>query len=307
MYRQKTTLEQWRMLQAVVDNGGYAQAAEALNKSPSSLNHAVAKLQDQLGVTLLEVKGRKAVLTSTGEVLLRRSRALTDTVETLESLARNIECGWEPEIRLAVESLYPPALLSQALQRFAPDSRGSRLQVHHSVLTGTEEFITQGRADVAITSMIPKGFMGKVLTSIDILPVVHHSHPLASRSEAISGDELAKELQLVIRDTALQPKETFGWLKAENRWTFSHFSDALTVLRAGLGFIWAPAHWVTAELARGDLQQLAIQDGGKRSALLHLVIPDPDRLGPGSRLLADCLLANHPDSESVPVTASSQP
>ena len=74
MTRAKSTLEQWRILQAVVDHGGYAQAAEQLNKSQSSLNHAVAKLQHQLGIQLLEVKGRKAYLTEQGEVLLRRSR-----------------------------------------------------------------------------------------------------------------------------------------------------------------------------------------------------------------------------------------
>lgn len=32
MFRPKSTFEQWRIFQAVVDCGGYAQAAEALNK-----------------------------------------------------------------------------------------------------------------------------------------------------------------------------------------------------------------------------------------------------------------------------------
>jgi transcriptional regulator, LysR family len=54
---QKDTLEQWRIFQAVVEQGGYAQAAEKLNKSQSSLNHAIAKLQQTLGVALLEVRG----------------------------------------------------------------------------------------------------------------------------------------------------------------------------------------------------------------------------------------------------------
>ena len=68
MFRPKSTLEQWRIFQAVVEFGGYAQAAEKLNKSQSSLNHAVAKLQLTLGVALLEVRGRKASLTEEGEV-----------------------------------------------------------------------------------------------------------------------------------------------------------------------------------------------------------------------------------------------
>ncbi|WKE64501.1 LysR family transcriptional regulator [Gallaecimonas kandeliae] len=293
MYRPKTTLEQWRMLQAVVDNGGYAQAAAALNKSQSSLNHAVAKLQDQLGVSLLEVKGRKAFLTPTGEVLLRRSRALTDTVETLEGLARNIECGWEPEIRLAVESIYPPAQLVALLAQFQPQSRGSRLQIYHSVITGTEELILNGSVDIAITSMIPRGFMGQSLCTVEMVPVVHRDHHLATIGRPVSGEELAQELQLVIRDTAAKPRELGGWLRAENRWTFGHFQDALQVVKAGMGFLWVPRHLVEEELEAGCLKVVRLRDGGSRSAVLNLVLPDPDQAGPGTHLLAELIRGLH--------------
>ena len=72
----RVTLEQWRTLQAVVDHGGFAQAAEAIHRSQSSVSYTVARMQEQLGVPLLRIEGRKAVLTEAGEVLLRRSRQL---------------------------------------------------------------------------------------------------------------------------------------------------------------------------------------------------------------------------------------
>ena len=49
----RVTLDQWRTLQAVVDHGGFAQAAEALHRSQSSVSYTVARMQDQLGVPLL--------------------------------------------------------------------------------------------------------------------------------------------------------------------------------------------------------------------------------------------------------------
>jgi hypothetical protein len=49
----RVTLAQWKMLAAVVDHGGFARAAEAVYKSPSTLNHAVQKLEEQLGVQAL--------------------------------------------------------------------------------------------------------------------------------------------------------------------------------------------------------------------------------------------------------------
>ena len=56
------TLEQWRALIAVVDAGGYAQAAEALHKSQSAVTYAVQKLEEQLGSELFDRSGYRPVL-----------------------------------------------------------------------------------------------------------------------------------------------------------------------------------------------------------------------------------------------------
>jgi DNA-binding transcriptional LysR family regulator len=53
------TLEQWLTLMAVVNTGGYAQAAEALHKSQSSVTYAVQKLESVLGVKAFEIQGRR--------------------------------------------------------------------------------------------------------------------------------------------------------------------------------------------------------------------------------------------------------
>src|SRR5476649_2426968 len=101
------SLEQWRALLAVVDAGGYAQAAEALHKSQSAVTYAVQKLEAVLDVKAFEIHGRKAVLTPTGQLLYRRARSLLDEAGGLEKAARSLSAGWEPEIRIAAEVLFP--------------------------------------------------------------------------------------------------------------------------------------------------------------------------------------------------------
>ena len=54
----RVTLEQWRVLQAVVDEGSYARAAEALARSQSSISYAIQRLQEQLGTQVLRLRGR---------------------------------------------------------------------------------------------------------------------------------------------------------------------------------------------------------------------------------------------------------
>lgn len=292
MYRPKTTLEQWRILQAVVDYGGYAHAAVALNKSQSSLNHAVAKLQNQLGVQLLKVQGRKACLTEAGEVMLRRSRHLTQNVQDLESLAVNINQDWEPEITFAVDLAYPRQALYPVLEEFLPQSRGSRLKIIDTVLTGTEEAITEAWADVVISHMVPKGHLGEAIAQVNFVAVCHPQHPLAASQGTVDPNELSQHLQLVIKDTSNKPDEKQGWLKSELRWTVSQFQTAKELLLEGMGFCWLPEHEVADELNSGTLHQMSVQGSSFRKLVSYLVHPKPDDIGPGSRLLSDLLLAN---------------
>lgn len=292
MYRPKSTLEQWRILQAVVDHGGYSHAAEVLNKSQSSLNHAVAKLQNQLGVQLLEVKGRKAFLTDAGEVMLRRSRHLTQNVQDLEDLALNINQHWEPEITLAVDLAYPKHLLYPVLKTFYPDSRGSRLKIIDTVITGTEEAINDAWADLVISHILPKGYLGEAIAEINFIAVCHPEHQLAKIEGAVDPNELSQHLQLVIKDTSQTPEENRGWLKSESRWTVSQFHTAIDLLLEGMGFCWLPEHTVKHLTCRGELTKLSIKGSSFRKVISYLVQPKPDDIGPGTTLLYDLILAN---------------
>ena len=118
------TLAQWRALIAVVDAGGYAQAAETLHKSQSSVTYAVQKLQSVLGVKAFEPQGRKAILTPTGQLLYRRARALLDDAGGLESAARTLSAGWEAEIRVVMEIVFPAWLMLQCLDRLGTEKIG---------------------------------------------------------------------------------------------------------------------------------------------------------------------------------------
>ncbi|MCE2570159.1 LysR family transcriptional regulator [Motilimonas eburnea] len=290
--RLKATLEQWRILQAVVDCGGYSKAADTLNKSQSSLNHAVSKLQHQMGVALLEVKGRKAYLTKAGEVMLRRSRLLTQSAFELEQLADNLSQGWEPEIRVYAEIIYPRAQLYAALRAFLPQSRGSRITLIDSVITGTSDAIINKQADIVIAGLLPKGYIGQPLTHVDLLPCISPNHPL-SQAKVVDTQELMQDLQVVIKDTSQRPDETLGWLKSEQRITVSNFHEALALVSQGIGFAWFPDHFVKQHLARNELVALPLKQGTNRTSATHLVIPDETRIGPGASTFVDCLFAEH--------------
>lgn len=93
----RISLEQWAAFKAVVDEGSFARAAEALNKSQSSISYAIARLNELLPAPVLELAGRKAVLTREGKVMYRRASQLLAQAEAAEQtaqlLSRGIESG----------------------------------------------------------------------------------------------------------------------------------------------------------------------------------------------------------------------
>ncbi|QLH38395.1 MAG: LysR family transcriptional regulator [Defluviicoccus sp.] len=283
------TLEQWRALIAVVDAGGYLQAAEVLNKSQSAVTYAVQKIEALLGVQAFEIVGRKAVLTPTGQMLYRRARALVEEAGGLERAARTLTAGWEAEICLAVEILFPTSLLFQCLDRFSRESPMTRIEVLESVIRGTSEALIQRRADLAITPMIPPGFLGDPLRPLRLIAAAHPEHPLHQLDRPLTLQDLRRHRHLVVRDTGATRDRKTGTVEAEQRWTVSHMASSVEAACMGLGFAWFPEDRIRDELADGRLKPLPLREGGERWVQLYLVLADADFAGPGTRRLAEVI------------------
>ena len=281
-------LEQWRTLIAVVDAGGYAQAAEALHKSQSAVTYAVQKLEAVLDVKAFEMQGRKAVLTPTGQLLYRRARALLDEAGGLEKAARSLAAGWEPEIRVAVEVLFPTWLILECLDRFGAEAPDTRIELIESVISGTQEALVSGYATLAIAGRIPPGFSGDALIRLRLVPAASPQHPLHQLQRKLTLKDLRAHRQLVVRETG-QTRAARTLVEATQRWTVSNMSTSIIAARAGYGYAWLPEYKIRDELMAGTLRALPLREGGERFAELYLIYADRDAAGPGTLRLAEII------------------
>jgi len=282
----RVTLEQWRCLVAVVDAGGYAQAAAALHKSQSSVTYAVQKLESLLGVRAFSIEGRKAVLTSTGQMLYRRARALLDDAGGLERAARKTSAGWEPVIWLAVEILFPAWLILRCLARFGDESPQTRIELLETVLDGTPEALQEGLADLAISPRIPANFNGELLMPVRFVPVAHPDHPLHSLGRDVTLRDLRKHRHLIVRDSGSRRDTRSGTVEVTQRWTMTNMATSIGAACRGHGFAWFPEDKIRTELEEGLLKRLPLRGGHERIAQLYLIFGDADAAGPGTRRLA---------------------
>ena len=282
------TLEQWRALTAVVDAGGYAQAAHAMHKTQSAVSYAVQKLESVLGVKVFKVKGRKAGLTPTGELLYRRARYLIDEAGGLEQAAKKLSAGWEAEIRVVVEAIFPTFVLLRSIDILGQQSPHTRIEVVESVISGTTEALLQGEADLAIAGTVPQGFLGDSLMQIRFVLVAHPDHALHQLGRNITLQDLRAHRQLLIRETGLR-RDTRPFVEATQRWTVSNMATSIEAARSGYGYAWLPEEKLRDQLAAGTLKPLPMREGSERFAQLYLIFADRDHAGPATLRLAEII------------------
>ena len=283
------TLEQWRSLIAVVDAGGYAQAAEVLFKSQSAVTYAVQKIESLLGVKAFEIQGRKTILTPTGQMLYRRALALMDEAVDLERAAHKLSAGWEAVIHIAAEILFPSRLLLTCLGHFGQESPRTRVELLESVIGGASDALLRGEADLAISPQLPPGFLGDVLIRIRLTAVAHADHPLHHHGGELTYRDLRAHRHLVVRDSGVKRDRRAVTVEVDQRWTVGQIATSIQAVSMGYGFAWLPEDHIREELRTGMLRPLPLREGGTREVPLYLVLANPDFAGPGVRRLTEII------------------
>ena len=251
---------------------------------------------DLLGVRAFELQGRKAVLTSAGQSLYRRGRALVEEAGRVERAAADLARGWEPEVRIAVDIVFPTWLLLECLAAFGEERPETRVELIESVLGGTEEALTEGRVDLAIGGIVPAGFLGDPLMRVRFVCAAAPSHPLHGLGRTLTIEDLRRHRHLVVRDSGASRTRSGGSWINEQRWTVSHKATSIRAARMGLGFAWYPEENIREELANGTLAPLPLAEGAERVAELYLIFADADAAGPGARRLAQILRTRAADA-----------
>ncbi|KGJ97563.1 LysR family transcriptional regulator [Colwellia psychrerythraea] len=285
----KVTLDQWQMFHAVINEGSYAQAANKLFKSQSSITYGIQKLQEQLGVRVLVIKGRKAVLTEEGAALFRSSKTLLKEANELEQTATNLLQGWEAKIKIVVDAIFPTIIITEALTGLADISPSTRIEYSETVLSGTRDLLIDGSVDIAIMDNVPPGFLGKPLLNVEFQPVAHPNHSLHKSDKCILLNELIKERQIVTMDSGRERRDA-GWLGAEKRWSVNHMHIAIEHVSQGLGFAWLPLTRIDKHIENGSLKAISLKNGGARYVQSYIVLKNPEQTGPGINKLVDTLI-----------------
>lgn len=285
----KVTLEQWRVFQAIIEQGGYSQAAAYLHRSQSAVSYSMSRLQDQLGIALLKIEGRKALLTEQGKIMLQRSSKLISDAGEIENFAHHLSHGREAEIKFVVDSAFPNDLLMSALAQFSKQSQGTRVQLQEVILSGATDALMNDEADLVIGVESPAHFLSDPIIDIELIAVARADHPLLQLEREITTVDLAQHTHVVIQDSGQGEKMDVGWLSSQDRWTVSSIESALSAIEHGLGYGWIPTNRLVEGLGDGTLKPLSLEQGSSYKAFLFMSFGHSHNIGPATRELAEIM------------------
>ena len=139
-----------RSFVAVADNGGVTRAAGFLHLTQSAVSMQLKRLEELLGLQLLDRSGRTIALTASGEQLLAYARRMVSLND--EVIGRLTDQVYEGEIVLGVpyDIVYPA--IPQVLQRFNAAYPRVRVQMVASNTRQLKEQFGKGECDLILTT-----------------------------------------------------------------------------------------------------------------------------------------------------------
>lgn len=204
------TLHDLQCFDAVLRHGGFQAAAERLHRTHPSVIASVAKLEQQLGITLLDRSGYRVKPTDAGRALHRKAESLLREAGDLKTYAEQLAMGQEAELRVVLGDLCPLTPVLQLLGRFFGAWPQTRLHLQFESVTGPWERLLDGEADLIVHRVAKSDVrldwidLGKVA----MVPVVAAGFLPFPVTAAITPQQMQRFTQCVIRDSARRAPET---------------------------------------------------------------------------------------------------
>jgi DNA-binding transcriptional LysR family regulator len=202
------TLDALQALDAIDRRGSFAKAAQELDKATSALSYTVQKLEEQLGVTLFQRQGRRSVLTASGRLLLEEGRKILAATAYLADQVKELATGWEPRLRLGLESTTEREPFFRALGALLQEQPNLEIDIQECVLSGGWEALEMDTIDLLMGATAPaplqKGFRTLPIPPADMVLAAAAVHPLglvAADARAVA-EQLPYHRRIVTHDTA---------------------------------------------------------------------------------------------------------
>ena len=261
-------------LVALAEHKHFRRAADACHVSQPTLSGQIRKLEDELGIILLERTSRKVLFTQSGLLLVDQAKTVLREVKLLKEMASNQGKEMTGPLHVGVIPTIGPYLMPHivpALQNAFPDLE---LFLYEAQTHQLLEQLETGRLDCAIVASVreTEPFIEVPLFKERMLLAVAENHPWA-KEQAIPMSMLKDHEMLMLDDGHCLRNQALGYCFTAGAKENSHFqATSLETLRnmvaANAGMTLMPELAVLSEGERGGVKYLPCQPEPSRDVIL---------------------------------------
>jgi DNA-binding transcriptional LysR family regulator len=246
-------LRDLRYFIACVDEGNLTRAGLRVHAAQPTLSHALARLEAETGVRLLERRPRHRVRpTPAGELLAARARRTLETLRGFSDDLASLRGLVTGTLRVAAIQSLAVTLLSPALARYAHKYPGVEIDAHVAPVGEILSIVRDGRADLGLvagpTPPLPRSVTCERLYREPFVAVVRSADPLARRAQVRMADLKDRPFVLVPASSPtgaiIHAACAAAGLVPRVRLTFDSGEALRELVRAGVGVTILPARYL---------------------------------------------------------------
>ncbi|MBO9830110.1 LysR family transcriptional regulator [Xanthomonas sp. A2111] len=269
-------LRDLKYLVALADHKHFGRAAAACFVSQPTLSTQIKKLEDELGVPLVERAPRKVMLTPAGREAASRARGIVAEIEQMKEAARRSQDPEAGTVRLGIFPTLGPYLLPHVIPRIRerfPQLELLLIEEKSDVLLTR---LREGRLDAALLALPlhDEQLHAEFLFEEPFVLAVPEQHPLARRPTPLTLEELHAQRLLLLED---------GHCLRDQALDVCHLSGALEKAEFQATSLETLRQMVAANVGVTLLPLLAVQPPVANPPNLRLLSFAPDA-GPSRRI-----------------------
>jgi DNA-binding transcriptional LysR family regulator len=237
-------VSQLELLVAVVETGNFSEAADKIGLTQSAVSHGLAKLETELGITLIE-RGRRGVsLTGAGQEVLvytREALAALEAIRQAAAASRGVSSG-----RMRLGAAYPLSarLLVGILGEFERQYPEIDLVYFEGTAREVEQWVAESVVDVGVVLHPTAEVESRLLVEDEICVMFPADHRFR-RLEAIGANDLVSEPLIIPRSGFKLVTETLrklgeGDSRLRIKYTVSDPRTIFLMAREGMGVAFMP-------------------------------------------------------------------
>jgi len=209
------TLQQFRLFEAVARHRSYTRAAEELHLTQPAVHIQVKRLEESMGLPLIELVGKKLLLTRAGEEVYVAALAVTSRLQVLADTLTDMKGKVAGPLKVAVVTsakFFMPHFLGRFVQEYPEVQPQLTVTNRARVL----ERLSNNLDDFVVLGQIPDNLDLVALPFLEnpLVLAAHPKHPLA-RKKNIPIDRLANE-RFLLRESGSGTRGSTDRLCAEH-------------------------------------------------------------------------------------------